>query len=365
MFDSLDQLLVQPQSIVASVLSGSRAYGTAHASSDEDLRGLFVVPARSYLALQSPPVQLADARGDTVYYSLRRALELLAQGNPNLLELLYTPEDCIRVDSPVFRTLREQRAAFISQAVVRSNVGYALGQIRKARGQHKWINQPQPEQAPQREDFCWVIPRAALAEDDPLQLRPIPLKDSGLDLRQLHAANLPHAREGWRLYDYGAQALGVFSGGRIAHRSIPLEDEQPRFAGLLFFHQQAFEQACTEHQNYWTWRRERNEDRWRQQESGELDYDAKNLMHTVRLLYSGLNILEYGEPIVRFTGDALKRLLDIRAGRWSYAQILEHAEALQQRCDQLLVKSELPAQLEIQPIEELLRELTESWERQA
>jgi hypothetical protein len=245
-------------------------------------------------------------------------------------------------------------------------VGYALGQIRKARGQHKWINQPQPEQAPQREDFCWVIPRAALGGPlDPLQLRPVALKDSGLDLHQLHASNLPHAREAWRLYDYGAQALGVFSGGRIVHRSIPLEDEYTRFAGLLFFHQQAFEQACIEHQNYWTWRRERNEDRWRQQESGELDYDAKNLMHTVRLLYSGLHILEHGAPIVRFAGPPLQRLLDIRAGRWSYSQILEHAESLQARCAELLEHSDLPVQIDSAPIEALLLELTERWERHA
>lgn len=365
MFTTLPDLLAHPRHLIATVLSGSRAYGTANADSDEDLKGLFALPAKAYLAISPPPPQLADARGDVVYYSLRRALELLGQGNPNLLELVYAPTDCVRLETRVFARLRERRNLFLSKSLVRGHVGYALGQIRKARGQHKWINQPQPQAPPQREEFCWVITAAALAAGaDPLQLRPVPLAQTGIDLQQHHASHLPHAREAWRLYHFGEAADGVFSGGRILHRSISLEDERARFAGLLFFHEQAFDQARTEHQNYWTWRRERNESRWRQQESGELDFDAKNLMHTVRLLHSGLQILEAGEPRVRFEGQDLQTLLDIRNGRWTYERILEYAESMRLRCDSLLATSALPEHCAMAQVETLLEELTELWESQ-
>ena len=40
-----------------------------------------------------------------------------------------------------------------------------------------------------------------------------------------------------------------------------------------------------------------------------MDYDAKNMMHLVRLLLSGENIVKTGEPIVRFDGERL--LLDL------------------------------------------------------
>ena len=62
-----------------------------------------------------------------------------------------------------------------------------------------------------------------------------------------------------------------------------LSDEAARFAGLLIYNKQ----ALADHQNYWQWRRERSEARWQQQERGELDFDAKNMMHAVRLLLSG------------------------------------------------------------------------------
>ena len=52
--------------------------------------------------------------GHTVYYSLRRTLELLAGANPNILELLYMPEDCVRIDTPEMQQLRAHRPMFIT-----------------------------------------------------------------------------------------------------------------------------------------------------------------------------------------------------------------------------------------------------------
>lgn len=364
---TLSELLAQPRLQLGCVVSGSRAYGTATADSDEDLRGLFALPARAYLGLATPPTQLADARSDIVWYSLRRAIELLAQGNPNLLELVYTPDDCIRLDTPVFQRLRAARRQFVSQAVVQAHAGYAIGQVRKARGQHKWINQPQPEAPPQREDFCWVITAAALRRgaEDPVALRPQPLAEAGLDLARHQASKLPHGRECWRLFDFGSAASGVFEGGRIVHRSVSLADEQARFAGLLFFHEQAYEQAQSEHRHYWTWRRERNEARWVQQERGALDYDAKNLMHTIRLLRSALHLLDQGAPRVRFDGPDLAELRDIRAGCYRYEELLELAESLGAKISAALPACGLPAQASTAAAEMLLHELNELWEHSA
>lgn len=362
---TLAQLLAQPALHLGCVVSGSQAYGTAVAGSDEDRRGLFALPARAYLSLTPPPAQLSDARGDVVWTSLRRTLELLAQGNPNQIELLYTPDDCILLDSPVFQRLRAARSRFLSQALVQAHMGYALGQVRKARGQNKWVNQPQPQTPPQREDYCWVIPRAAFAAGttDPTALRPVPLVDSGIALEHHLASRLPHGRECWRLYAAApGESAGVFSGGRIAHSSVPLDHETQRFAGLLFFHEQAFEHAQSEHRNYWTWRRERNPQRWLKQDSGALDYDAKNLMHTVRLLKSALHLLMHGEPLVRFAGTERAMLLAIRQGELDYHTIVAQVEALLARCNEALPRCTLPAAVALDDCESLLIEMTDLWE---
>lgn len=118
-----------------------------------------------------------------------------------------------------------------------------------------------------------------------------------------------------------------------------------------------------DHRNYWTWRTERNEARWRQQESGELDYDAKNLMHTIRLLLSGESILLHGRPIVRFEGETQRLLLDVRAGRFRYEEVMKMAETIKARCESLRNHADLPEAVDIAAVENLLRELTHAWEQ--
>ncbi|GAA0701162.1 nucleotidyltransferase domain-containing protein [Dyella marensis] len=344
-------------------IAGSHAYGTATAESDQDLRGIYAMPAAAYLGLEAPAAQIADARNDIVYYGLRRVIELLSAANPNVLELLFMPRDTVRSSSPEMDQLAARRSLFLAKPCVQSHIGYALTQIRKARGQNKWINQPRPEARPVKEDYCHVIPRERLIPGNAAPCRPLPLKTLGWNLDEFHAASLEHARDGYRLYRYGRDARGVFRDGMLVCESIPLDEEAERFAGLLFYNEQAWKQAMADHQNYWTWRRERNEARWRQQESGELDYDAKNMMHTVRLLLSGESIVRHGRPIVRFEGEQRSLLLDIRAGRFSYDELIDMAQDIAARCERETAASSLPDTIDTDAANVLLRELTAHWEQ--
>ena len=359
----LEQLLaLQPSPILFECVGGSRAYGTATATSDEDIRGVFAVPAASYLDLTPPPNQVSDERGDVVYYSLRRTIELLAQANPNLLELLFMPEDCVRRSSPCMQQLLANRRLFVSRQCADTHINYAMSQIKKARGQNKWVNQPKPPATPVKEDYCYIIPWNPNPGREAPPARPVSLRSTGWSLDEFHAARLEHTRDTYRLYRYGREARGVFRGGTLVLESIPKEDETTRFAGLLLYNEQAWRQGLAEHQNYWAWRRDRNPTRWQQQERGELDFDAKNMMHTVRLLLSGRSIMTSGEPTVRFTGESLELLLSIRAGRVPFDDILSIAEGLQADCERLKAQSGLPDVCN--PIEagRLLRSLTSAWE---
>ncbi len=351
-----------PERILFVGLAGSRAYGTATPESDDDLRGLFALPARDYLSLSAPPAQLADERSNVVYYSLRRALELLSVANPTLLELLFLPSDCVLRTSPEMERLVAERHLFLTRQCADTHVGYARAQVKRARGQNKWINNPKPEAPPQREDHCYILARERFASQDEPPARPVPLSALGWDLSHFHAARLEHSQEAYRLYTYGEAARGVFRGDLLVCESIPKEDETTRFAGLLLFSQQAYEQELRDHRNYWQWRASRNESRWRQQERGELDFDAKNLMHTVRLLLSGRSILATGAPIVRFQGENLALLRRIRAGEMTYDEILAVVDELIAECGSLVLTSDLPPSADLGQVEALLADLTRSWE---
>jgi uncharacterized protein len=86
------------------------------------------------------------------------------------------------------------------------------------------------------------------------------------------------------------------------------------------------------------------------------------MMHTVRLLLSGRAILEGGEPIVRFTGKDLNLLLDIRAGKLDFEQIISVANDLLAECDRLKDIAPLPNECDAAAADKVLVDITHEWE---
>jgi hypothetical protein len=309
--------------------------------------------------LREQPDQVSDAKGDTVYYALRRFLELALGANPNIIELLYMPESCVRLVDPAFQPILDARQGFITRQAYVSHVRYAQAQIKKARGRNKWINNPQPENSPEPQEFCWFLPRDNGAC---MPFRPVPLAEAAVDLEACHASSVEHLADVFRLYYYGSSARGVFRGGAVVCESIPIEDDCDRCIGLLIYNRPAHERAVRDHRNYWMWRNNRNEQRWVRQESGELDYDAKNMMHMFRLMLSAEHILTEGCPLVRFSGEKLTYLKAILHGEFSYESLIEEAGTLSARLETLYKKSRLPEGPDFDKAEELLQSVTLEWE---
>lgn len=293
-------------------------------------------------------------------FSLKRFLELALQANPTLIELLYMPEECVRFIHPAFQLVLDHRNEFLTMRAYDSHVKYAQAQIRKARGRNKWINQPQPKKPPAIEEFCWFIP---LNQGNRPPYRPVPLLDAGVNLKQCRASSVEHSYQTYRLYDYrDIERDGVIRGGQVFCESIPLDDEVQRCVGLLIFNEGEFNRARRDHKNYWTWRKNRNESRWVNQESGLLDYDAKNMAHMFRLLYSAKRILTQGEPLVRFTGERQQFLRSILDGKHTYEDLMSQAEELSHEVEQAKNECHLPEKPDSAVAESLLRTVTAEWE---
>jgi len=353
---------IDKRSLIFQCISGSHAYGTSHDNSDTDTRGIFIPSSLSYLSLIPPVKSISDKKQDHVYYTLFRFLQLAADANPNIIECLYMPEDCITLSTSFMDNIMDQRALFITQKACDSHLGYAYAQIKKSRGQNKWINRPQPIDPLNHEDFCWVILHNK--DKDCMPGRPVPLKKSGLDSSQCHIATLEHAPNMYRLYHIGKQARGIFKDGNIVCQAISVADELKCFIGFFIFNKQQYDLAMKDHRHYWEWRKNRNKHRWVNQELGQLDYDAKNMLHLFRLLLSANHILREGAPIVRFSGEKLDFLKSILAGHYSYNELISMADEKVQELTLLKRKSALPEQADLAKIDTLLRELTFSWESQ-
>lgn len=361
---ALDMLLGEHRDhILLRAISGSQAYGLATAHSDTDERGVFALPSSAYVALSSPIEHLQDERGDVVFFGLRKFLALAKAANPSALELLFAPAGTVLQSSQPAQLLLAHRHMFVTQLCVDSHVGYARAQIQRARGVNKWINNPQPEAPPRREDFCYIIDGPWPGRGGGVApLRPRPLAETGIDLGEYHCAALERVPRTFRLYWYGADGKGVFRGGNLVCESIPVEDEHTRLRGLLVYDEAGYEKARTDHANYWQWRRARNEARWRTQERGEIDYDAKNMMHTFRLLLAAESILQRGEVRVRFDGEDREFLLRVRAGAFGYRDLVDRAEQKVQELEAAQRRCSLPQAPDEVEVDALLRRVTSAWE---
>ena len=369
--------------IAFDAVAGSHAYGTNIPTSDIDYRGIFILPNDAYLSMDQPAKQVSDEKNDTTYYSLKRYFELTSKATPNTLELLWMPDETVQFENEAFKHLKANRDLFISKKCYYTFTGYAHAQIKKAKGQNKWVNNPQPKDVPNKFQFCWFIEADPLGDfalmadgeghrreylkiskEKVLEFTdshgfPVrPRKLCGMEqtlLHGCHASKLEHCENVYRVYDYGLEGKGVFRGPnqQLVVESIPKEDEWTRFAGLLIYNENAHKAAVRDHKHYWEWVRNRNKARWVTQEAGEIDYDAKNMLHCVRLIKSGKSILETGNPIVRFEGKDLKFLMDIRKGSFTHEEIMEYCEYEMAELEKLYESSDIPKAVNQKKLNEL------------
>jgi len=351
------EMLKRSGRIFFEYVAGSHSYNLHTPQSDEDIRGLFVNPKSEYLGLLDPAEQIGDEKHDITYYSLKRFFDLAKTANPNILEFLWAPQDCIKITSGIYERLLVNRNLFISKKAYFTFSSYAYAQTKKASGANKMINHPELFTKPIKENYCWFIPKNL---DNP-PMRPIPLKQTGIDLKLFHVSALERVPNTFRLYLYGEKAKGVFRGDdMLVCESIPLEDEGEKYYGLLIYNQNEYEKALNEHRKYKEWIENRNESRWVDQEKGLVEYDCKNMMHCYRLLLSGENILTQGFPLVRFEGETRDFLMKIRRGEFKYDEIMKQVEEKMESLKGLYERSTIPHSININKLDSLYRELTKN-----
>ena len=350
--------------IIYDIITGSHAYQTNIATSDIDHRGIFIYSPDDYDGLEEPIPQISDIKNDETYYSLKRYFELVKDANPNILEMLWSPPEFILFKNAIMDELIKNRDIFISKKAFHTHAGYSFAQIKKCRGQNKMVNNPQLGIMPKKEDFCWVIMRGYEGKFSGMPFRPVKFekaKEAGIvgNFSEYHVSSLEHSSNIYRLYHYGKNSKGVFRGDdMLVCESIPYDDENDRYAGILIYNQHEFEKALIEHRKYVDWMEHRNSARWIDQEKGFLTYDAKNMLHCCRLLMSCESILNGNGPIVRFEGEKLQYLKDIRAGKFEYEALMKFVEDKMKYLEELYKTSKIPHSVNHKEVDDLYRKLS-------
>lgn len=165
-----------PSNMLYETRMGSIAYGVSIETSDCDIYGV-AIPPRDHLfphlageiagfgspiarfeIYQRHHVRDADAQGgrgceyDFNIYSLPRYFTLCMQCNPNLIDSLFTAQECITHLTRVGSMIRERRSVFLHKGVWVRFKAYAYSQLHKMQSKN-----PQGKRAELRDQFGFDV----------------------------------------------------------------------------------------------------------------------------------------------------------------------------------------------------------------
>lgn len=258
--------------LIFMTIAGSHMYGMATEESDIDKRGVCVPPKNVVMGFARVFNQQEFPNEDTTVFSLMKFMALACDNNPNIIELLFAPEDCIQTIHPTWERLLARRDEFLSAKCFHTFTGYAFSQLKRIKGHREWLVDP-PTHKPTRAEFG--------------------LAEAGTGVREL--------------------AKGI-DASKISPEVIQEIERERKFKGAL-----------TRWSQYEHWKKTRNPKRAALE--AEYGFDTKHASHLIRLLRMGKEILTEGTFHVR-RPDA-EDILSIRRGSRTYDQLIEEAEGLQ------------------------------------
>lgn len=319
---------------VYSAVVGSKAYGTDTLESDTDVRGIAVLPDLShYFGYLKKFEQFEDKANDVVIYDVRKALKLIADCNPNMVDLLFVEDRFIQSIHPCFHKVIENRESFLSLRAVYSYTGYAFSQLSRIKTARGWLLNP-PKKKPERSDFGLEKQRElSKSQQGAFQWVFANILKDTIDFlgfseetkEELRSANYIGAVQKNGIPDVAFDEVKKITGASDAWMEIMKRE-------------QAYSNAKREYDSYVSWKQSRNKKRAELEE--KFGYDTKHAMHLVRLIRMGEEIVSTGR--VNVWRPDREELLAIRNGAWKYEEIEEFAKDMQEKIRELAKTSRLP-----------------------
>lgn len=363
-------------------LAGSQAHGTARESSDVDLRGVCIAPlsvrlslfrsfeqhdgglpaslaARVIPRIESHPTasRALEIKTECVIFDVAKFVGLCAAANPNALEILFADQRDWVLETPTWRRLHDERHRFLTKKVQQTFHGYAMAQLRKIKTHRSWLLIP-PTKKPARDDYGLPIAGGTLSHDDQNRIEQSiteKIRSFGIDDIDMPKPARIALQE--RLDAFYRELLSASEEElelrmqAVATHALQLP---PDVASTLNA-EKRYRAAMKYWDSYQSWKSHRNPAR------AELEtrygYDTKHASHLIRLMRMGLEALETGDLRVR--RDDAEELRAIRDGAMSFDELLAAATELQEATEKAAEKTNLPAALDHDGVDELLLALVQ------
>ena len=165
-----------PENVHYETIMGSTAYGVSSDTSDCDIYG-FCIPSKDLIfphlageilgfgrqkkrfeQWQQHHIHVADELGgkgrdyDFQIFSIVKFFNLAMENNPNIIDSLYTPHECVQHITKVGNMVRERRGIFLHKGAWHKFKGYAYSQLHKMK-----TKDPEGKRKEIREQFGYDV----------------------------------------------------------------------------------------------------------------------------------------------------------------------------------------------------------------
>lgn len=398
---------------------GSYTYGTyVEGVSDKDEGGVYLEPIEQIIGLGHDfQEQVQDAKGDTVWYSLKKFMNLLIVSNPTVLEALFIPDEYVIYEHPIMTEIKKHRQEFITKACFNSFSGYAISQIKKCGGQNKLIVNPIKKRLWPL-DFCYTTYKQGSANMREwlahrgleqkycglVSLNNMPscfsvfydwgqhIADKKIDFDMLLQESYDNPREGSEICkfanfitsavmrqtleyeEYSDVLLEWYNNHKEPHfyRGIVAEDgrsDEVRCSSvekdempicMLCFNINGYGTHCKKYKEYSDWVKNRNKARY-ESNLGH-NYDSKNMSHSFRLLRMGKEVAETGEFNVDRRNIDADFLLSVRNHEFEYEYVIDKAEKEFNEMEEAMNNSSLPEDVDREMVNNLILDIRRKYQ---
>ena len=374
-------------------IRGSHLYGLNTPDSDVDTSGVFISTKEQLLGCFGYKPQVSDTRHDTTWFEVGELVRLLLKSNPTVLESLFIPEDKMLVKpSPLLDDLFANKNEFITKQCFNPFIGYAIDQIKKARGLNKKITNPVYERLTPY-DFAYTFFEQGSTKISNW------LENRGLNKDFCGLVHIPNMHDTYGVYyDWGAhfEAEGINNFDEIKderlvrfiitfyklygvddiekdwfenhkdvlhYRGMCLENSTDmrgssvskgeRPIVYMVYNESGYKDHCRKYKEYKDWEKNRNPKRY--ESNLDKNYDSKNLCHTMRLVHMGYEIAT-GQGIILDRREAGDRdfLMNIRNHKYEYDELMEIVEADKERLDKAIANSTIKEKIDTDLVNDIL-----------
>jgi len=365
----MERSYVEEHTIFETII-GSQAYGISTPESDVDRSGV-MIPGRDYfLGLQKFEQFQGFPGEDRTIYDIRKALGLVADNNPNMLDLLYVPSRCILKMTPYWEKVMDKASLFLSKKARYTFSGYAIAQLSRLKTHRAYLLNP-PTHEPTRAEFnlpeepifptaqlksvCYAAIECIMEEEKPNFFQELDSIYSGYIIPLLAR----FIREDQRALSMEWLQLGIKSQAKafLTVGSQYLKDEYLDMAGkeVLYYN------ATLNWTRYQQWKKSRNKKRAPLEE--KFGFDGKHAAHLVRLMRMGMEALDEGKIFVDRTNIDAEELKAIRNGAWSFEQVGQYAKDCDVKLGTLYDSSRLRHTADLAAIHALCVDIVDSYLR--